>query len=531
MSSTTGTWTLIRFILRRDRIRIPIWIAGIVGFFLLVAASFPTIYPTEQERQARAQLMENPTAMAFRGPGYGLDDYTYGAMLAHELMGYAAIAAALMSIFLVIRHTRTEEETGRQELVRASVVGRYASPVAALTVVVAVNLLIAGLFAGLLPVIPGDYSVHGALAFGLGLAAVGIVFAGIGAVTSQLSEFGRGASGMAVLALGAFYLVRAVGDVQDNVLRWFSPFGWAQATRPFVDERWWPLFIALGVAVLVIGAAFLLINRRDVGAGIYPEKPGPATAGARLTNPVGFALNQQRGGLIGWTAGVAIIGFAFGSLIGDIEAFVEDNPQLEEFMGTGEATLMDGFLGLVVMVMAFMATGFAVGSAMRPRSQETDGLAEPMLTTGLPRQRWLGGYLLVSMLGSAVILLAGSAALGAVAALDQDDLSLFTGSLGAGLAYLPAIWLIVGLVAALFGALPRLLVIPWIVLIFGVFIGLFGDMLEVPGWAQAISPFDHVPELPGGSVELWPIAALASIAMLLVALGQYAFRLRDLEMS
>jgi ABC-2 type transport system permease protein len=531
MASTTGTWTLIRFILRRDRIRIPIWIVGIVGFFLLVAASFPTIYPTEQERQARAQLMENPTAMAFRGPGYGFDDYTYGAMLAHELMGYAAIAVALMSIFLVVRHTRTEEETGRQELVRASVVGRYASPVAALTVVVAVNLVIVGLFAGLLQVIPGDYSMHGALAFGLGLAAVGIVFAGIGAVASQLSEFGRGASGMAVLALGSFYLVRAVGDVQDNVLRWLSPIGWAQATRPFVDERWWPLLIAAGFAVLVIAVAFILINRRDVGAGIFPEKPGPANAGPRLAHPVGFALNQQRGGLIGWTVGVAIIGFAFGSLIGDIEAFVDDNPQLEEFMATGEATLMDGFLGLVVMVMAFMATGFAVGSAMRPRSQETDGLAEPLLTTGLPRVSWLRGYLLVSMLGSAVILLVGSAALGAVAALDQNDISLFTGSLGAALAYLPAIWLVTGLTAALFGALPRLLVIPWLVLIFGVFIGLFGDMLNVPGWAKAFSPFDHVPDLPGGAVEPWSIAMLLVVATLLIALGQYSFRNRDLEMN
>lgn len=532
MTSLTGTWTLIRFILRRDRIRLPIWIIGIVGFFLLLAASFPEIFPTEQERQARAQLMSNPTAIAFRGPGFGLEDYTYGVIMAHELMGYGMVAVALMSIFLVVRHTRAEEESGRLELVRSSIVGRYASPVAALTVAIVANIVIAGLFAGLLPLAHDDYSMAGSLAFGLATGSVGVIFAGVGAITAQLTEYGRGASSMASLALGVSYLIRAIGDVQENALSWLSPIGWGQQMRPFVDERWWPLALPAAVSIILIASVFVLINRRDVGAGILPQKPGPERASNLLINPIGFVLRQQRGSIIGWTLGVVVIGVAFGTLIGEVEGFIAENPQIEEFLAaTGGTTPIDGFLGMLVMIMAFLATGFAVPSAMRPRAEESEGRAEPVLSTALARPRWLGSYLLVAMSGSALILLAGAGSLGILAAVDQDDTSLLFSTLGAALAYIPAIWLVIGIAAALYGALPRLLVLPWVVLIFGVFAGLFGDMVNLPAWARALSPFEHVPDLPGGTLEIWPIAILATLAMLLIALGQASFRSRDLEMS
>jgi ABC-2 type transport system permease protein len=532
MTSFTGTRTLIRFILRRDRLRLPIWILGVVGFFTLMAASFPSIYPTEQERQARAALMENPTAMAFRGPGHGFEDYTYGAILAHELMGYASIAVALMSIFLVVRHTRAEEESGRLELIRSSVVGRYAAPVAALTVVIGANIAIVALFTFILPVLSGDYSFTGSLAFGLSVGSVGIVFAGVGAVTAQLTEYGRGASSMGVLFLGVVYLLRAIGDVQENLLSWLSPVGWAQATRAYVDERWWPLMISVVFLILVLTVVFVLINRRDVAAGILPQKPGPANASAFISHPFGFALRQQRGGIIGWSVGLLVVGVAFGSLIGDVEVFIDDNPQLEEYLATiGGASLVDGFLGLLVMVMAFMSTGFAVQSAMRVRSEESEGRAEPLLSTALSRQRWLGSYLIVALLGSALILLAGAGAVGLVAAIDQADPGLLYGTLGAGLAYVPAIWLVVGLVAVLFGMLPKALAVPWLMLIYSSFIGLFGDMLQVPGWMSALSPFEYVPDLPGGEFQVFPVTVLALLGVGLLLAGLYGFRRRDLEMS
>ena len=66
------------------------------------------------------------------GPGYGTTNYTLGAMMANELSVRGHAGDAIMSLLLVVRHTRAEEEDGRAELVRAGAVGRRAPLAAAL---------------------------------------------------------------------------------------------------------------------------------------------------------------------------------------------------------------------------------------------------------------------------------------------------------------------------------------------------------------------------------------------------------------
>jgi ABC-2 type transport system permease protein len=529
MTTLTGTWTLIRFILRRDRMRLAIWIFSIVGFFVLTAASFPGIYPTDEGRQGRAMLMDNPTTKAFRGPGHGLEEYTYGAMLAMELLGYAAIAVALMSIFMTIRHTRTEEEHGRLEMIRATVTGRYAPLVAALVVVAGANIAIAVLFSVLLPIVPGNYSVSGSIAFGFGLAGIGLVFAGVAAIGAQLSEFGRGASGFAVIVLGATYLIRAVGDATQGMLSWLSPIGWAQATRAFVDERWFPLgmLAALAAGLSIVG--FALLGRRDVAAGILPPKPGPARLSAFASYPFGFALRQQVGTIIGWSVGLAVLGVAFGSLGGEIERFLVDNPQLTDYLAAGDVSLLESFLGLVMLVMALLASGFAIQSMLRCSVEEQEGRAEPVLATALSRPAWMGSYLAASLLGSLLIMLSGGLALGVTTAVAQGEGSLLVGTIGAAIGYTVVVWLLIGITAFLFGVAPGLLMIPWLVLVYGFLVGLFGAQLQFPGWAISLSPFEHAPDLLGGDVAILPLGLLIILAAIALGFGLIGFRGRDLR--
>ena len=88
-------------------------------------------------------MQANPAAVLLSGPGYGLDDYTLGAMVANEVALAVMVAAAIMSIQLVVRNTRAEEESGRAELVRAGVVGRRAALTAALLETALANAAIA----------------------------------------------------------------------------------------------------------------------------------------------------------------------------------------------------------------------------------------------------------------------------------------------------------------------------------------------------------------------------------------------------
>jgi ABC-2 type transport system permease protein len=532
VNSFAGTGTLVRFILRRDRLRLPIWIGGIVGFSVAVVMSFPGIYPTEVERQARARLMEHPVSTAFRGPGHGLEDYTIGAIVANELMIWAAIAVALMSIFLVVRHTRAEEESGRLELVRAAVVGRYAAPTAALVVVFAANIVIGGLLAIGLTGLVEELPWRGSLAFGMATAAIGLVFAGVAVVAAQMTEHSRGASSVGTAVLGAAFVLRAIGDVQGSVLSWLSPIGWSQATRAYVDERWWPLLISLAVALVLPGFAFALNNRRDVAAGLLPQQPGPATASKSLAHPAGLAFRLQRGGLAGWSVGLLVLGGAFGSLAGAVDDFVADNPQLVEFLeGFEGASVLDAFFAMLVMILAMLSAVFGIQTMLRPRTEEIEGRAEPLLATALSRLGWLGGYLIVALGGSILVVVAGSLGLGLMAGIDQGDISLVTRLLGAGLAYVPAIWLVIGLVAALFGLAPRAVAAGWLLFAFALFVGLFGDLLRLPEWMFNLSPYEHAPQLPGGEVQTISLVLLMGIAAALIVAGLAGFRRRDLDLA
>ena len=54
------------------------------------------------------------------GPPLALD--TLGGRVTFEISAFAMVLAALMNVFLVSRHVRAEEESGRAELIRSTVV-------------------------------------------------------------------------------------------------------------------------------------------------------------------------------------------------------------------------------------------------------------------------------------------------------------------------------------------------------------------------------------------------------------------------
>ena len=527
-----GTGSLIRFVLRRDRIRIPAWLVGITGFLAVSAASVPDIYPTVAERQSRAEFVASPVLTTFAGPGYGLDDYTVGAMVANEYLIYGLVASALMSIFMVIRHTRAEEEAGRTELVRAAVVGRHAAPTAVLTVAVGVNAALGALVAIALDAGVGELSTVGSWTFGMSVAAGGIVFAAVAAVAAQVTEHARGAIGLACTVLAVAFVMRAAGDVGDRTLSWLSPIGWAQSTRAFVDERWWPLLLALAFAAALTAAAFVLAGRRDDGAGLVRPRPGNPRASDLLARPVGLALRLHRGSLSAWTVGLLAFGAVFGSLVGEVEAFLEEAPQLHDVFGAdGVGALLDAFLSTVMLLLALLATGYAISAALRPRGEEAAGRAEPLLVTGTSRLRWASSHLIIALLGSAVALLAGALGVGVAAATQQGEARWITDMLIAGIAHLPAMWLVAAAAVTLYGFLPRVAGVSWALLGYAAFVGLMGDALDMPARARELSPFHHVPELPGGDFAVAPIAILLAIVATLVGAGLTGLRRRGINVT
>jgi ABC-2 type transport system permease protein len=527
----TGTGTLIRFILRRDRVRIPVWLAVLTLVQVGGAASYPGLYPTAEDRQNQAQIMESTPAMkAMSGPGHGLEDYTFGAMMSNEYLGFMLVFVALMSVFMVVRHTRTEEETGRAELVRASVVGRHAHLTAAVLAAtgtsIALGLLIAVGHAGL-----GIESIDwpGSLVFGAAYAMVGIVFVGVAAVTAQLFEYGRAASGLAGALIGVAYAVRAIGDVAGNGLSWLSPIGWAQAAAPYVSNRWWPLGLGLAVGAALILVAFAVAARRDVGSGLRAERAGAPAASRLLATPQGFAWRLQRSSVLWWTIAMFVFGFSYGSAVDVIDDYADNEFIQDVVAGIGGATLTESWLSMVISLLAIVCTIFAIIAALRPRREETSGRAEAVLATAVSRTRWAGTHLAIALGGGTALLAVTGAGLGLGAAITSGDAS-YTGQVvGAALAYAPALWVTAALAVAVFGLIPRAIGLAWGLLVYAIFVVYLGGLLNLPDWLLNLSPYTHIPRQPAADFAAVPLVILTVLAALLVAAGLGGLRRRDLE--
>lgn len=536
MSAFAGTGSLIRLILRRDRVRLPVWILGIAVFVLGSISSFPTVYGTEASRQARAALMSNPASVVLTGPGYGLHDYTFGAMTANEMGGFTAVAFAFMGVLLLVRHTRAEEEYGRAELVGAAVVGRHAPLTAALVVVLAANVVAGAVLAAGLPLTLPQLSVSGSVLFAAAMAAVGITFTGVAAVTAQLMEHARAAKGLALTLVAVAFALRAAGDLaadgpgNSGLLSWLSPIGWAQATRAYVDGRWWPLLPAVGLTVVLLLASYALRSRRDLDAGWVRARPGRPTASVLLSGPTGLAFRLQRGVLTGWTLGFAAFGLFVGAIAEQAARFIETNEAAQRYFAQlGAESSSDTMIATYMSMMAVVATGYALQAVATLRAEESSGRLEQLLG-GLPlsRGRWASSVLLTTLVGTVLVLGAGGLGGGVVYAATNGDPGEIARVLGAALVHVPAIWVLTGLTVALFGLLPAATGLGWAALVGVVFIDVFGPLLQLPEWISRMSPFWYTPMLPIDEFSATPLAILTAVAAALMVAGVAGFRRRDL---
>ncbi|PWI17958.1 ABC transporter permease [Streptomyces sp. Act143] len=521
----TGTAVLTRHILRRERLRILLWTVAVPLLVLLTAASVKGLYPTQHDLDVAAEASrDNAAAIAFNGPAQGLD--TLGGEVAFQVGTLGLVVVALMSIFMTGRQTRAEEEAGRAELIRALPVGRHANATATLLVVTAMNAAVGTLVTlGLLGL---DLPVEGSVLFGVSFCAVGLVFAAITLLVAQISENTRVVHGSTGAVLGAAFVVRAVGDIGNGTASWWSPIGWVQKARPFADERWWPLLVPAAFAVAAIAAGHALSDRRDLGAGLVPPRPGPPRAAPGLGRPLGLALRLQRGSLIGWSCGVFLAGVAYGWVADDVEDFVADNDTMQDLIaGYGGADLTEAYLSQSLLVVALLGAGYAVQSVLRLRGEETGLRAEPMLATPVSRGRWAASHLTIALVGSVVVLTAAGLGTGLAYGVTSGDLGQVPRLVGAALAYAPALWLLAGLAVALFGLVPRSTAVAWAALAACFVIGLLGQALDLPHWARDASPFAHIPHLPATDLSLTAPTLLTAAAAVLTAAGLAGFRGRD----
>jgi ABC-2 type transport system permease protein len=511
-----------------------VWIISLLLGNLATASSFAELYGDPDELGSIVATMGSPAGLAMTGPRHYLSDYTFGAMMSHEMIGFVGVLVALMSIMIVVRHTRTEEETGRAELVRSTVIGRHAPLAGALITAVIANVLLAGVLAiGLAAMGLETIDLAGGLLYGAAHAAIGVVFAGIAAITVQITPHARGAIGMAMALAGLAYGLRAIGDVsEDETLSWLTPIGWSQRTYAYLDNDWWPLLLSAGLAIVTAGLGFWLSTRRDVGAGLRATRQGRATASALLRTPIGHAIRLHRGLFIGFAAGVFLVGVMYGSILGSVEEMFAGIEQIGPLVEqTGGGSIIMGFASTVLIIQALICSAYLVITGLRPRAEENGGRAEPLLSTGLSRTGWVGSHAVVAAGGGVLLLMITGLGLGVAGAGSTGDQDMIWRMSVAALAYAPALWIVLGLTVALYGWVPRLAALGWLPVVYGFIVGYMGELLQFPDWLSSPSPFGHVPRVPAADLEWTPLVVLTAIAAALLVFGLFGFRRRDLQLK
>jgi ABC-2 type transport system permease protein len=528
----TGTLALLRLALRRDRLLLPVWLIGLVGITLSTASALDELYGTEALRQQIGVTAgSNPAFLAMLGPIY--DYTTTGGILAWRWGVFGGLLIALMAMFLVTRHTRAEEETGRLELIGSTVTGRHA-PLAAAVLLSALASLVIGVLIALGLIGIGE-DAAGSFALGLGFTAAGWVFTGVGAVAAQLTESARTANAIAGGVLGAAYLLRAVGDAAGDAgpqwLTWLSPLGWVELVKAFAGDRWWVLGLSVLLAVVLVGAAAVLVSRRDLTAGLLPTRLGPARAPASLGSAFGLAWRLQRGMLLGWTLSLFVLGGVYGAVARAVEDMLKGNPALEKIISQmgGSGQVVDVYLSSVLGIIGLFSAIYVVQATLRLRAEETDFRAEPVLATSVRRVSWVASHVVFATLGVAVVLAAAGLGAGLVHGARVGDVGGQVARLvGSALAHVPAVWVVAGIALLLFGLFPKLTSVSWAFLVVFLVLGQLGPLLELDQWALDLSPFTHVPKVPGAELTATPLVWLTVVALAFVVVGIGGFRRRDI---
>ncbi|GEK89471.1 ABC-2 type transport system permease protein [Alkalibacterium putridalgicola] len=524
------TGRLFRFSLKKDWLKIFLWLLGAAFFVFVGVFAFVEVYGDPAEREAMAFAMQNPAMEALFGRAVGENNYTIGAMYTHMMTIMTFVLLAIMSILLVVRNTRSEEEDGILELIQAQPTGRVAHTTAAILLLVTTNILVLIISAGVLLAF-GDSSMalEGALLTGTIYAGIGIFFGAVTLVTAQLSSNARGAMMLAFGVLGLSYVIRIIGDGSMPFLSWFSPLGLLYNTEPFVNNYWYPVFISLGISLLLIALALYLKQKRDMGSGLLPDRDGKRHASAFLKTPAGFVLDLIKTPLIVWTASMALLGISYGSVIGDVDSLLEGNDVVSQIIAGQEGISMsEQFMAMILGVLGIISSIPAVQFLYRIHGEEKKGRLDKLIAGTHSRYVILGTFFILSALIAVFMQLVTSLTFGGAAVVMDFDVD-FVDVLLAGMGYVPAIFVMIGLGTLLLGWLPKLTSLAWLYLGF-VFVNLyFGELFDFPEWLSNLSAFHYVPEIP---IEDWSwtvFLSLTGAAIILSVIGFIGFRRRDIN--
>jgi ABC-2 type transport system permease protein len=524
---------LLRFALKRDRVWLGAWILGLLLLGVFFAPMLPGVAGNAAELAAMRQTMESPMLVSMTGMLYG-DTYTYGVMLGQTMLTWMGLIAGIMNVFLVIRHTRKDEESERLDLILALPVGKTSTLFAVMLEVIIANLVIALLTGvGLAALQVESIYLGGSMLYGTLIGLCGILSAALAAIFAQLASTSRAATGLSILVLGVFFLMRAVGDVGNEALACISPLGLIERSELFVGNYLWPSVILIIECVALFPIAFWLNGRRDLGQGLIPTRKGRSRASFLLNGTWNLAFRLVRTIAFVWIIVAFALSAAYGSVFGSIEEFLNSSELFQAVIGVSGAGTMADYLNPMVatlqLIMGIIATVSVVTLVLHLKTEEGRGRLEQVYANSVSRTSTLLAYIVMASVLAFIVQLTNALGMWIASCFVLTDPLPFIEFLKTSMNLLPALLLFVGLAAFFIGVIPRLAGISWAFLGYSFLVVYLGGMLNMPKWAEAIAPFSAVARYPVEQIEAVPLAVLLGLYLLLCGIGLITYRRRDLK--
>lgn len=523
-NTLTGYGEYFRFTLKHNLVRYIVWIVVVVFMIVYVGVYYKSLFNTQAKLDEFASIGAAPGMVAMIGKISHMA--TIGGAVWTKVWMFTALMLGIGMVFQVTKGARADEENGRTELFRSRSFGIHST----LTSVVSGALLLC-LVIGILSAIacmglkldPAGTGVTGSIIFGLSIAAIGWLGVGIGALTNQLSASASLANSTGSIVIVAFYCMRMIGDMgSNNTLTWLSPIGWGEKMAPWAENRGWLIIPAIILTAALIVAAFVIESRRDYGSGVLQEKKGKSEASPLMRRSWGLILHLYKGSIIGWSIGVVLAGLMFGSVANSMLSLLS-GANLSMLKGSGIKALMGlllCFIGLVSVVLPMLImTGL--------RSDEAKGLTESQLSGGISRVRIILDRFMVGSCVTALLLILGGFSFGLTYGAVANDMSQTWKLAIDAMIYMPGIMAIMGVIALLFGFIPRATIpVTWFLYGAMYFDVLLSDALKLPKWAANIMPFIGTPRIPYQGFDVSVFGYLAA-AIIFVLLGMIGLLKRD----
>lgn len=528
---------LTRFYLKKDWLKITVWLLCLVGLMVIAAAKFNGLYGTSSATDSIVSTLKSPAMVSLFGPFIAKEPFTPAVIYSMEMMVFMGLFMAMMNIYFAVKNTRGEEDEGISELIFSHAVGHFSPLVAVISEIVVINLLFA-LFASVGLQISGMRGVdwNGSLLYGIGLALFGIMFASFALLMAQLSDNSRGATALSYLVLGVLYVARMGTDVQNPDYTWWIPFGWIEKLSVYVDNNWAPVGLIFGLTVIVLAVTFVTDAHRDVTAGIIATRPGRKTASFLLRSPFSLLGRLERNAIIFWMIGVFFLGASYGSIFGTVGDILKTNPMMKQLFSSSainaaNKTIVLNFAAVLAIVFVTLATVPAMQVILKLNSDERKGWLEQIHAKAVSRLHLYVGYMLMALIMGTLALFFSIFGMYVAGQSVMDAPIHFSRFMRAFYGYLPALFVTLGIGAVFAGLLPRLQAVAWLIPAYGFFSLYFGKMMDLPKAATRLTPYGWIGQVPLHQVDWSQASWMMAGALVLFILGYVFYRQRDLQIN